>query len=132
METVQKDITNIDDIQLLVNTFYSKVRENEFIGPVFNERIADRWPDQLEKMYRFWQTVLLDDHTYFGAPFPPHATMPIDQRHFDVWLGIFRETVDDLFSGEKADEIKWRADKMALMFVSKLNYYRNNSARPLV
>lgn len=132
MDNAQHDITSIKDIQLLVDTFYSKVREDKLIGPIFNERIGDRWPEHLEKMYRFWQTVLLDEHTYFGAPFPPHATMPIDENHFDVWLGIFRKTVDTLFSGEKADEIKWRADKMAVMFVSKLNYYRGNSAQPFV
>lgn len=132
METIKKDITTFDDIQLLVDTFYSKVREDSFIGPIFDERIGDRWPEHLEKMYKFWQTVLLDDHTYFGAPFPPHATMPIDQSHFEVWLRLFRETLDTLFSGEIADEAKWRSEKMATMFVSKLEYYRGSSARPLV
>ncbi|EPB65566.1 hypothetical protein ANCCEY_15368, partial [Ancylostoma ceylanicum] len=34
-------------------------------------------------MYRFWQTILLDEHTYYGAPFPPHARMPLEQHHFD-------------------------------------------------
>lgn len=131
MKTQKRDIENIEDIQLLVNTFYSKVRKNDLIGPIFDGRIGGRWPEHLEKMYKFWQTVLLDDHTYFGAPFPPHATMPIDQSHFNVWLGIFKETVTELFSGEIADEAKWRADKMAVMFMSKLNYYRNNSAHPL-
>lgn len=132
MNHQQRDISTIEDIQLLVNTFYSKVRENEFIGSIFNDRIAERWPEHLEKMYRFWQTVLLDSHTYFGTPFPPHATLPIDESHFDVWLTIFHQTVDELFAGEKADEAKWRANKMAVMFVSKLNYYRNSSAHPLI
>jgi len=132
MNHQQRDISTIEDIQLLVNTFYSKVRENEFIGSIFNDRIGERWPEHLEKMYRFWQTVLLDSHTYFGTPFPPHATLRIDESHFDVWLTIFHQTVDELFAGEKADEAKWRANKMAVMFVSKLNYYRNSSAHPLI
>ena len=58
--------------------------------------------------------------------------MPLEQKHFDTWLGLWRKTVDSLFTGEKAEEAKWRADKMAIMFLSKLEYYRNNpSARPL-
>lgn len=125
------DIESMKDITLLVDTFYEKVRENELIGPIFNEKIGNRWPDHLEKMYRFWQTVLLDTHSYFGSPFPPHATLPLTEAHFNKWLEIFYETVDALFSGAKADEAKWRGDKMAAMFLSKINY-RNKLAKPLV
>lgn len=132
MQQTLRDIQTIEDIQLLVNTFYSGVRENKLIGPIFDERIEDRWPEHLAKMYTFWQTVLLDEKTYYGSPFPPHATMPIDQQHFEVWLSLFTKTVDELFAGAIAEEAKWRADKMAQMFLSKLNYYRNSSAKPLV
>lgn len=132
MQQVLQDIHTLQDIQLLVNTFYTNVRNDITIGPIFNKRIAERWPEHLEKMYRFWQTVLLGDHTYFGSPFPPHATLPISAEHFDVWLQLFTTTVDTLYAGKVADEAKWRAAKMATMFISKLNYYRNNTAQPLV
>ncbi|HEV8082029.1 MAG TPA: group III truncated hemoglobin [Chitinophagaceae bacterium] len=69
-----KEIISLDDIKKLVDTFYDKVRRDQLIGPIFNGRIQDRWPQHLEKMYTFWQTVLLGEHTYFGTPFPPHAT----------------------------------------------------------
>lgn len=129
---MQHDITDIDDIRLLVDTFYGDVRNDKLIGPIFIGAIGNEWPAHLDKMYRFWQTVLLGDHTYFGSPFPPHSRMPLEQKHFDTWLGLWRKTVDSLFTGEKAEEAKWRADKMAIMFLSKLEYYRNNpSARPL-
>ena len=129
---MKHDITNIDDIRLLVDTFYTDVRSDKLIGPIFIGAIGNQWPSHLDKMYRFWQTVLLGDHTYFGSPFPPHSRMPLEQKHFDTWLGLWKKTVDDLFTGEIADEARWRADKMAAMFLSKLEYYRNNpSARPL-
>ncbi len=127
-----KDIQSIADIHLLVDHFYTAVRSNELLGPIFNERIGDRWPEHLEKMYRFWQTVLLDDHTYFGSPFPPHAQLPVEQLHFDTWLQLWYGTIDLHFKGKKADEAKWRGDKMAAMFLHKITYYRGNSARPLV
>ncbi|MFV0607250.1 MAG: group III truncated hemoglobin [Niabella sp.] len=132
MEQYLQDITSINDVKLLVNTFYDNVRTDDLIGPIFNGKIEDRWPEHLEKMYRFWQTVLLDEHTYFGSPFPPHANLPIQEEHFDVWLSIFNFTVDKLFKGEKADEAKWRAGKMANMFITKINYYRTSSGSPLV
>lgn len=127
----KNDIQTLDDIKLLVNSFYGKIRTNELLGPIFNGIIQDRWPQHLEKMYRFWQTVLLGDHTYYGSPFPPHAKLPVEQKHFDTWLGLWYETLDESFEGVKADEAKWRGDKMAVMFLSKINYYRGSSAIPL-
>lgn len=126
------DISNLEDIQLLVNTFYTRIRENELLGPIFNERIGDRWPEHLEKMYRFWQTVLLEVHSYSGSPFPPHAKLPVSQQHFDTWLNLWHTTVDEFFSGEKATDAKWRGDRMAEMFMYKIEYYRNNNAKPLM
>jgi len=123
---MEKQLLNIDDVKLLVDTFYTKARDNEILAPIFNERIGDRWPEHLEKMYTFWQTTLLGEHTYFGSPFPPHAQLPVDGRHFTQWISLFTETVDELFTGDKAEEAKWRAGKMAEMFELKVNHFRNN------
>ncbi|MCO6461691.1 MAG: group III truncated hemoglobin [Saprospiraceae bacterium] len=127
-----KKIEAIEDIKELVYTFYDKVRKDELLGPVFDERIQDRWPAHLEKMVCFWQTVLLDDHTYQGAPFPPHATLPVEKRHFDRWVLLFNETIEDLFYGERADEALWRAEKMSEMFQMKMAYYQERGSHPLM
>lgn len=128
----KKNITTMEDIQFLVNTFYEKIRIDPLLGPVFNGVIKDRWPEHLGKMYCFWQTVLLGEHTYYGSPFPPHAQLPVEQKHFDAWLKLWYETVDEHFTGPKAEEAKWRGDKMAVMFLFKIRYYRNNSSTPLL
>lgn len=120
-----QDISNIEDIKLLVNTFYEKVQNDDLIGPIFNEKIMGRWPEHLEKMYRFWQTLLLEEHTYSGSPFPPHKQLPVNQTHFDRWMEIFTETVDSLFVGKLAEEAKVRAANMAYMFNYKIEYFRN-------
>ncbi len=127
-----KAISTLDDIKLLVDTFYAKVQQDELIGPVFNEKIQDRWNEHLAKMYTFWQTVLLGDHTYFGRPFPPHANLPVELEHFDRWLAIFFQTVDELFEGEKAEEAKWRGSQMAKMFHSKIQFFRDKNQKPLI
>mgnify|MGYP001166003874 FL=1 len=121
-----KEIITIEDIKLLVDAFYTKVRTDSLLAPIFNDKIQDRWPLHLEKMYRFWQTVLLNQHTYNGSPFVPHAKLPVDQHHFDRWLLLFYQTIDENFSGEKATEAKWRAEKMAEMFYHKIEYYKSN------
>lgn len=120
------DITTFKNIQQLVDTFYGKVQQDDYIGPIFNSKIQERWPEHLAKMYRFWESILLDNHTYSGRPFPPHAFLPVDVTHFNRWLTLFTETVDSLFSGPVADEAKDRAAKMAAMFHYKIEYIKNN------
>lgn len=132
MEESKKDILNIDDIKLLVDTFYDKVREDQLIGPIFNERIQNRWPQHLAKMYTFWQTVLLGEHTYYGSPFPPHANLPVEKEHFERWLSLFSQTLQELFSGEIANEAIWRANKMAVMFQYKIEHFKNNPSKSLI
>jgi hemoglobin len=121
-----KDLQNIDDIRLLVNSFYSKVKEDELLSPIFNEKIGNRWPIHLAKMYTFWQTILLEEQTYSGKPFPPHAKLPVSKEHFDRWLLLFAETIDQHFKGAKANEAKWRSEKMAELFLHKIEYFKNN------
>jgi len=127
-----KDITNLEDIQLMVNTFYSNVRKDELIGSIFNKKIGDRWTEHLEKMYRFWQTILLEEHTYSGSPFPPHKQLPVEKKHFARWMEIFTETVDNLFEGPLAEEAKLRGRSMAEIFNHKIEYFRHEAKHPLL
>jgi len=129
---MKRELNSLEDIKILVDRFYEKVRDDALLGPIFNGVIDGRWPEHLEKMYTFWQTVLLRDHTYYGSPFAPHAHLPIEGKHFDRWIALFFETLDTDFEGEKAIEAKWRARKMADMFQMKIEYYRNRAAEPLL
>jgi hemoglobin len=132
MTQERKAILTLEDIKLLVDTFYEKVREDQLLAPVFNEKIQDRWPEHLGKMYTFWQTILLGEHTYFGSPFLPHAKLPVEHEHFSRWLALFGETIDTLFTGQKAEEAKWRAGKMAEMFEFKIKYSRGRNFEGLI
>ena len=129
---MKHDINTVDDIRLLVDSFYGRVRNDALLKDIFEDKIQDRWPEHLEKMYRFWQTVLLEEHTYYGSPFVPHARLPVDTAHFGQWVDLFRATVDGLFAGEKATKAKWQGERMAEMFWHKIAYYRDNSITPIL
>lgn len=130
---MKKEITIRADIELLVNEFYKSVQADEMIGPIFNGIIKDKWPEHLSKMYSFWETILLGNHTYAGAPFLPHARLPLDEVHFERWLHLFRQTIDTYFDGAVAEDAKQRADKMAVLFLSKINYLKQNAQhKPLI
>jgi len=119
---MKKDIETREDIIRLVDTFYGRVKENELLGAVFNPRLEGRWPEHMEKMYDFWHTILLYEHRYSGHPFAPHATMPLQQEHFDTWVELFTRTVEELYNGAVADEAIARAKLMGKIFQSKMHY----------
>lgn len=119
-----KDIGDINDIKRMVDVFYGKVRKDTLIGPIFNDKIQNHWPEHLTKLYSFWQSRLFGDSVYDGFPFPPHSQLPINKEHFDRWLSLFTETVDSLFVGPIANEAKSRAYKIAGVFQEKLDYIR--------
>ncbi|MGZ9676631.1 group III truncated hemoglobin [Flavobacterium sp. GNP001] len=123
--TTLHDIKTLDDIKILVNSFYAKVQTDDLIGPIFNAKIGDKWPEHLEKMYGFWETILLEVHSYSGSPFPPHKQLPIGKEHFNRWMQLFNENADAQFAGPLVDEAKYRAKGMADMFHYKIDYFRN-------
>ncbi|MEZ4841275.1 MAG: group III truncated hemoglobin [Flavobacteriaceae bacterium] len=53
----ENDITNKHDIELLVNTFYDKVKTNKIII-FFNDVAKVDWEHHLPKMYSFWASLL--------------------------------------------------------------------------
>jgi hemoglobin len=111
------DIIVRKDLMLLVDTFYEKVKSDKLLAPVFSHV---NWLKHLPIMYDFWCSMLLGDQTYRGNPFQKHLHLPIDSTHFKQWLTLFVATVDENFSGAKAEEIKMRANSIAGIFQHKM------------
>lgn len=127
-----KHIESREDVQLLVQTFYTKVHQDELIGPIFNTVIPEaKWSKHLEKLIDFWETGLLGVPKYKGNPVLSHQLTDakvnhiIEQEHFGRWLHLWFETIDSLFVGEKAERAKQTARK-----ISTGQYLAIWSARP--
>lgn len=114
-----KDITDLQDIQLFVNQFYQKVKEDVLIGPIFLEKIED-WEPHLNKMYAFWNAAIFGVPGFKGNPFAKHAPLGLNPPHFERWITLFNETIDSNFKGEVATDTKNRAQLMASMFMKRL------------
>ena len=110
------DIQNEDDIKTLVHAFYDKVNRDELLSPIFNEVVKVNWEEHLPLLCRFWSTLLFRTMTFEGRPFPKHVPLPVQREHFTRWVSLFVETVDDLFSGAKAEEAKNFARSIADTF----------------
>ncbi len=115
-----EQIKNRADIENLVNSFYSKIREDDMLGPIFNSHIPnDMWKVHLDKLSDFWETNLFGVAKFKGSPTQKHINVDknlnygIEQKHFGKWLELWFETIDDLFTGEYADKAKDSARKMS-------------------
>ena len=118
------DISTADDIRKMVDEFYEEVKNDNLLGPIFEKVVQGNWDPHLQKMYNFWETVLLNVNRYTGSPFQKHIKLDISKPHFDRWLRLFHATIDSNFDGAKAEEAKNRSTQMGIMFEHKLKHIK--------
>lgn len=120
----QRDVTSRDDIRRLVVEFYTRAFQDELLRIIFVDIAQMDLDEHLPVMCDFWGTVLLGERSYRGGAFVPHARLheqqPLTAQHFRRWLAIWTSTVDDLFTGEVADNAKLRAERVATAFLGRL------------
>ena len=118
------DINTIEDIKLLVDTFYIDVKKDAIIGHIFNEVAHFEWDTHIPIMYTFWDSILFGTNHYKGNPMTKHIELStkteMGELQFTTWLNLWRGTVDALFKGPKAEEAKMRADSIARLMLHKI------------
>lgn len=121
-----KDITTAEDIKILVDNFYTKIKQDDIIGFIFTDVATVDWEHHLPKMYSFWQSILLSIEGYKGNPMQKHLQLnnkiQLNSTHFDRWTLLFEQTIDENFSGTCAEEAKLRAKSIAMVWQIKLNH----------
>ena len=101
-------------IAALVRKFYSKVRADLRLGPIFAREIVGDWEPHLEKMADFWCAVILKSGDYHGRPVPAHLKLKdVTEADFDIWLALFGETAAEVFAPETAVVFVERAQRIA-------------------
>jgi hemoglobin len=117
------DIKNRSDIEKLINAFYDKIKIDSKIGYFFNDVAKVNWEKHLPRMYDFWENVIFSTGDFVGNPMAKHKELhqksTMTEAHFQHWNALFNETVDELFIGEKAEEIKQRAANIAMAMMYK-------------
>ncbi len=121
---MKKDIENRTDIELLINSFYDKVRADDVIGYIFNDIAKVDWPHHMPIMYDFWEGVIFYTGNYSGNTMKVHKDLnkkePLTPEHFKRWLQLFTSTVNELFKGDKAELAKQRALSIATSIQIKI------------
>lgn len=116
------------DIDDLMNRFYERAIGDRVIGYLFTEVARLDLERHLPVIGDFWETLLFGtgDYQKHGRnPLQIHAALdqksPLTAEHFRCWLELFETTVDESFTGERADFIKLRARAIANRFSTFLN-----------
>ena len=119
MQTIKmkKDISNRDDLLLLMTEFYKKLLADDSINYLFTDVAKIDLAHHLPVLVDFWDSILFNSNTYQKNAMQPHIALhqksPLQKHHFDTWLNYFIQTVDELFEGEKAFLAKERATSIA-------------------
>ena len=110
------DIRDRSDLERLVRDFYRQAAMDDVLGPVFEAAHVD-WPHHIATLVDFWEWQLLGGREYVGNPLrahaPVHGRTPFTEEHYERWLTLFSETVDEDAVGPVAEQAKVRAGKMA-------------------
>ena len=120
---MKSDIKNRTDIEKLVNVFYDKIKTDAEIGYFFTEVAKVDWEKHLPIMYNFWENILFSTGNFEGNPMLKHKDLhqksKLNPAHFLHWNVLFSDTVDELFVGDRATEIKQRAKNIAAVMMTK-------------
>ena len=104
-----------------MRAFYGRALTDPIIGYLFADLDLEA---HVPEITSFWETILLGAQTYRGGAFRPHAALhmkvPLRSGHFERWLVLWRETVDSLFEGPRAELAKSHALRVARAFHGRL------------
>lgn len=114
---MKHDITSIEDVTLLVKTFYTNLLRLDEVKPLFADIDFEK---HLPHMIAFWDFVLLDKEGYKTNVFDKHVHLPLTESMFTLWLETFEYTARLLFVGEVTEKAIFRAQTIAFSFQHKL------------
>jgi len=121
---MKKDIVHREDIELVINKFYERVLMDDLLPEFFTKVIQVNWKKHLPVMYAFWENVVFYTGGYEGNPLEIHrkihAKSTLKKEHFDRWVKLFTQTVDEHFEGEKAELMKSKASSIATIMQIKI------------
>lgn len=119
------DIQSRSDIERLMHAFYGKVRKDDLLGYIFNDVAKVDWDHHIPIICDFWETLLLDAQTYRNNAMAVHYVLNrkerLTEKHFQRWLSLFFETIDELFSGPIAGKAKTKAQSIASLMQFRMS-----------
>jgi hemoglobin len=110
------DILSPADITKLIKTFYDKL----LVSSIKHYFVHLNLNEHLPRVDSFWNATIFPEYAYGQNLMERRAQMNLQKEDFKIWLALFWETVDELYSGENAEVTKNRAASIAYIMQKKL------------
>lgn len=118
------DLTSRADVEALVRAFYGRAFADPLLGFIFRDVARMDLDKHVPVMCDFWETALFRAGLYRRNALQVHADLhavfPLSSAHFARWLALWIATVDDCFTGEKAELAKTQAARIAYSISRRL------------
>lgn len=128
---MKHDITAREDINTLVKQFYNKLLQDDLLKTIFEKTVLSHLDEHLKTIADFWDSILLDADNYRGNVTEKHFEVDkqfkLSKIEFDRWLFHWKATIDELFTGEKAEMAKFRAQSIADIMQYKLEFINKST-----
>ena len=116
------DIASRADIESLMRQFYQRALADDLLGPKFG---AIDMEEHIPRIVDFWQSTTIGGANYTASPFGPHKPLALQQEHFDRWLSLFEQTLNECFAGPIAEQIWQKAGNVANMMRFQLGLMKS-------
>jgi hemoglobin len=123
---MKADTINRENIHQMVMGFYTKVLDDEIVGPFFIAKLGEdmqneHWKPHLALLVDFWSSIALGENSYRGNPFMPHTQLgELNREVFERWLSLFWTTLDEIYIPSVAAQFKERSSIIAGNFMRNL------------
>lgn len=125
---MKKDISSREDIHFLITEFYKKLISDSEMLPFFDEIVKKNHLEKhIDIISDFWQDILLHTNSYKNNVLQKHLDfdkkIKFKKEHFNKWLLYLTTTIDASFEGQVAQNMKDRANSIAMVMQVKFKLY---------
>lgn len=111
-------------VDALLPAFYTHVFGDPMLGRIFVEVAHMDLERHLPALGDFWEKVLFNTGEYGGKFMRTHQRVhdrePFTPAHFERWLAMWSQTIDERHAGPTADQAKQHASRIAVAMRRKL------------
>lgn len=136
--TPTRDIETRDDIANLMRTFYSRMFEDEVMGPIFVDVAKMDLEAHIPVMCDFWELQLFQKPGYRGGMMAVHFRLHmmmdgegLEHHHFMRWMDYWESTLDDLFEGPRATWAKTVASRVGRNMSQRIDEVSGRAVEPI-
>lgn len=126
---MKRSLDSREAIEALVHSFYTRVKADALLGPIFNNAENFLWDVHIPVMVDFWETLLLDATSYKGNTMRKHLELhrrtPLTAQHFNRWKELFYDTLDSEFEGPGVTLAKKKVESIGGLMQHKINELNN-------